>query len=115
MAAATAPDNGYQLDGLTHYRRGKVREVFDLGEHYALVATDRVSAYDVVIPTDIPDKGHVLTALSSYWFGLTADIVPNHCVTANPDEFPEELEPHRELLKGKVRVVFWPLDHFSLF
>ena len=54
MTAASAP---YDLPGLTHYRRGKVREVFDLGESYAIVATDRVSAYDVVIPTDIPDKG----------------------------------------------------------
>ncbi len=102
MAGASAP---YDLAGLTHYRRGKVREVFDLGEHYAIVATDRVSAYDVVIPTDIPDKGHVLTALSSYWFGLTQHIVPNHCVTADPDAFPDALQPHRELLKGRTMVV----------
>lgn len=102
MAEASAP---YDLAGLTHYRRGKVREVFDLGEYYAIVATDRVSAYDVVIPTEIPDKGHVLTALSDYWFGLTADIVPNHRITTNPDEFPDALQPHRELLKGRTMVV----------
>jgi phosphoribosylaminoimidazole-succinocarboxamide synthase len=102
MTAASEP---YDLAGLVHYRRGKVREVFDLGEHYAIVATDRVSAYDVVIPTDIPDKGHVLTALSEYWFDRTAGIVPNHCITANPDEFPDVLQPHRELLKGRTMVV----------
>ncbi len=102
MATASAP---YDLDGLKHYRRGKVREVFDLGDCYAIVATDRISAYDVVIPTDIPDKGHVLTALSDYWFGLTTDIVPNHCLTANPDEFPEALQPHRALLKGRTMLV----------
>jgi len=102
MTAASAP---YDLEGLVHFRRGKVREVFDLGDSYAIVATDRVSAYDVVIPTDIPDKGHVLTALSDYWFGLTADIVPNHCITADPDKFPEALQPHREILKGRTMVV----------
>jgi len=102
MPAASAP---YDLAGLVHYRRGKVREVFDLGEHYAIVATDRVSAYDVVIPTDIPDKGHVLTALSNYWFGLTAEIVPNHCITTNADEFPDALQPHRDLLQGRTMIV----------
>jgi phosphoribosylaminoimidazole-succinocarboxamide synthase len=95
----------YDLAGLKHHRRGKVREVFDLGDCYAIVATDRVSAYDVVLPTDIPDKGHVLTALSDYWFGLTADIVPNHCITADPEKFPDALQPHRELLKGRTMVV----------
>jgi phosphoribosylaminoimidazole-succinocarboxamide synthase len=102
MTPESAP---YDLAGLKHHRRGKVREVFDLGDCYAIVATDRVSAYDVVIPTDIPDKGHVLTALSDYWFGLTTHIVPNHCLTANPDEFPDALQPHRELLKGRTMVV----------
>ena len=101
----TAVSPTYALKGLTHYRRGKVREVFDLGDCYAIVATDRVSAYDVVIPTDIPDKGHVLTALSSYWFGLTADIVPNHSLTANADEFPDALQPHRAQLEGRTMVV----------
>ena len=95
----------YDLAGLKHHRRGKVREVFDLGDCYAIVATDRVSAYDVVLPTDIPDKGHVLTALSDYWFGLTAEIVPNHCITADPEKFPDALQPHRELLKGRTMVV----------
>jgi phosphoribosylaminoimidazole-succinocarboxamide synthase len=102
MSGATAP---YDLEGLTHHRSGKVREVFDLGDRYAFVATDRVSAYDVVIPTDIPDKGYVLTALSAFWFGLTQDIVANHCITANPDEFPEALQPHRDLLKGRTMIV----------
>ena len=101
----TAVSALYDLPGLKHHRRGKVREVFDLGDCYALVATDRVSAYDVAIPTDIPDKGHVLTALSAYWFGLTTKIVPNHCITANPDEFPDALKPHRDLLKGRTMVV----------
>ena len=71
--------------------RGKVREVYDVGNRRLLVvATDRISAYDVVLPTPIPDKGRVLTALTAHWCAVTGDIVPNHLVSVRPDDFPEE-------------------------
>ncbi|MCL7971322.1 MAG: phosphoribosylaminoimidazolesuccinocarboxamide synthase [marine benthic group bacterium] len=73
-------------------RQGKVREMYDLGNHLLLVASDRISAFDVVIPQPIPDKGAVLTQMSSYWFDRTGHIVRNHCVSADPDRIVE-IEP----------------------
>ena len=73
-------------------RRGKVREMYDLGEHLLLVASDRISAFDCVIPQPIPDKGAVLTQLSDYWFDRTGHIVRNHCLSADPDRIIE-IEP----------------------
>jgi len=73
-------------------REGKVREIFDLGDHLLLVASDRISAFDCVIPQPIPDKGSVLTQLSRYWFDRTGHIVQNHCVSADPDRIIE-IEP----------------------
>ncbi len=67
-------------------RRGKVREMYDLGEHVLMVASDRISAFDVVLPQAIPSKGAVLTQVSRFWFGRTGQIVRNHCVSADPDE-----------------------------
>ena len=66
--------------------KGKVREVFDLGEHYLIVATDRLSAFDHILPTPIPDKGRVLNTISNFWFGLTRHLVPNHLTGRNPAE-----------------------------
>ena len=75
---------------LDHLASGKVRELYDAGEgRLLLVASDRISAFDVVLPTPIPDKGRVLTALSLHWFALTDDIVRNHVISARVDEFPE--------------------------
>jgi len=73
-------------------RQGKVREMYDLGEHLLLVASDRISAFDCVIPQPIPDKGAVLTQISDYWFHRTGHIVRNHCVSADPDKIIE-IEP----------------------
>jgi phosphoribosylaminoimidazole-succinocarboxamide synthase len=87
--------------------RGKVRELYAVpgdegdGEHLLLVASDRLSAYDVVLPTAIPDKGAVLTGLSVWWFTQLADVVPNHLVTARVAEFPAALQPHAERLRGR--------------
>ena len=81
------PQTAAELPGLDLYSRGKVREMYDLGDRLLMVASDRVSAYDVVLPTAIPDKGKVLTALSVFWFGKTAEIVPNHFIsTEAPDD-----------------------------
>ena len=76
------PEAAAELAGLTLHSRGKVREMYDLGDRLLMVASDRISAYDVVLPTPIPDKGKVLTGLSVFWFERTADIVPNHLLSA---------------------------------
>jgi phosphoribosylaminoimidazole-succinocarboxamide synthase len=93
------------LPGLPPPRRGKVRDVYDLGGTLLLVATDRLSAYDHVLRPAIPDKGKVLTQLSSFWFDKLADVVPNHLLATEVEDFPTELAPHREQLRGRSVVV----------
>jgi phosphoribosylaminoimidazole-succinocarboxamide synthase len=93
------------LSGLTLFAKGKVRDIYDLGERLLLVASDRISAFDVVLPTQIPDKGKILTALSAYWFDIMKDIVPHHLITTNVDEFPAVCQPHREKLAGRTMLV----------
>jgi phosphoribosylaminoimidazole-succinocarboxamide synthase len=83
-------------------RRGKVRDVYDLGEHLLLVASDRVSAFDVVLPTPIPGKGAVLTQMSAFWFDRTRELAPNHLVTADVDRMPPELRRFRDDLRGRA-------------
>ena len=96
------------LSGIKIFKRGKVRDVYDLGDHLLIVATDRISAFDVVIPTGIPSKGAVLTALSVFWFGRTGSITPNHLVSADITEIIRlhpELAPHRAVLAGRSMLV----------
>jgi len=93
------------LSGLVLFNRGKVRDIYDLGDRLLLVATDRISAFDVILPTDIPDKGKILTALSVYWFDVMKDIVPHHLITTNVDEFPPTCRPHRAKLEGRTMLV----------
>jgi phosphoribosylaminoimidazole-succinocarboxamide synthase len=90
-----------ELPGLTLTARGKVRDIYDLGERLLIVATDRLSAFDFVLPTPIPDKGKVLNQVSAFWFARTSEIVPNHVVATDIDEFPEPLRAHSELLAGR--------------
>jgi phosphoribosylaminoimidazole-succinocarboxamide synthase len=90
---------------LTLFNRGKVRDLYDLGEHLLIVATDRISAFDVVLPTAIPDKGKILTELSAYWFRITSDIVPNHFITTDVDRFPAPCRPYRTFLAGRSMLV----------
>jgi len=82
------------------FKKGKVREVYDLGDKLLIVASDRISAYDVVMSNGIPGKGKVLTGLSQYWFEKTCDIVENHVITADVNEYPGELAEHTETLRG---------------
>ena len=89
------------LPGLTLRARGKVRDLYDLGPHLLLVATDRLSAFDHVLPDPIPDKGKVLNQLSSFWFDRFRTIVPNHVVSTRVDEFPAALRPHAAVLAGR--------------
>jgi phosphoribosylaminoimidazole-succinocarboxamide synthase len=81
--------------------RGKVRDVYEVGEHLLIIATDRLSAFDVVLPSPIPHKGRVLTQLSRFWFDEMRDTVENHMVTTDVDAFPDELRAARDLLEGR--------------
>jgi len=85
--------------------RGKVRDIYDLGDQLLIVATDRISAFDVVMPNGIPDKGRVLTQMSLFWFDFTKDIVENHLISADPAAYPARLAPHAEALAGRSMLV----------
>lgn len=85
--------------------RGKVRDIYDLNDSLLIVATDRISAFDVVLPTPIPDKGKILTKLTLFWLNFLKDIVENHLITANIDEYPEVLKKHRDVLEGRSMIV----------
>jgi len=89
--------------GISPAARGKVRDIYDLGDKLLIVASDRLSAFDIVLPTGIPDKGRVLTQLSLFWFDLLKDILPNHVLSAT--EFPPEFAAYREELTGRSMVV----------
>ncbi len=85
--------------------RGKVRDIYDLDDKLLIVATDRLSAFDVVMPNGIPDKGKILTEMSLFWFDLTKDVVPNHLISSNVDEYPEALHKYRDQLEGRSMLV----------
>jgi phosphoribosylaminoimidazole-succinocarboxamide synthase len=89
------------LPGLAPPRRGKVRDVYDLGDVLLIVASDRLSAYDHVLRPGIPGKGKILNQLSNFWFGHLADVVPNHLLATEPEDFPAVLAPFREILRGR--------------
>lgn len=97
--------NGVEIPGLPLFRRGKVRETFDLGDRLLMVATDRISAYDSVLPTGIPGKGIVLTQLSRFWFGRTGDLVPNHLITTDLSELPDSARAALDQLQGRSMIV----------
>ncbi len=89
------------LKGLKLKGRGKVRDIYDLGDRLLIVATDRISAFDVVMPNPIPDKGKVLTQLSGFWFDLTREVVPNHLISMEVEEFPAGCRAFEQILKGR--------------
>lgn len=82
--------------------RGKVRDIYDAGENLLMVATDRISAFDFILPDEIPFKGEVLNRISAFWFDKFADIVPNHLVSIDPADFPEEFAEYRDYLAGRA-------------
>ena len=94
-----------RLDGLAPQRHGKVRDIFDLGDTLLLVATDRISAFDYVLGSGIPDKGKVLTQLSAFWFGRTESIVPNHLLSVDAQNYPNDLGRHADILGGRSMLV----------
>jgi len=101
----TQPLHQTTLDGLTLHRRGKVRDVYEVDGHLLIVATDRISAFDYVLGSGIPDKGRVLTQLSAFWFGVTADVVPNHLVSIRAEDYPPAARAHAEVLSGRSMLV----------
>lgn len=102
MSAVVVETN---FSGVGAPKRGKVRDVYDLGEQLLIVATDRLSAFDVVLPTPIPDKGKVLTQLSLFWFGEMKGIVKNHVIEADVTRYPERLKPYAADLEGRSMIV----------
>jgi phosphoribosylaminoimidazole-succinocarboxamide synthase len=93
------------LSGIEQYARGKVRDVYAVDNRLLIIATDRISAFDYILPTGIPDKGKVLTQLSIFWFDFLRDVTPTHFLTANVDEYPEALRAHRSQLEGRSMLV----------
>ena len=93
------------LPGVKVNARGKVRDIYDLREHFLIVATDRLSAFDVVLPTPIPDKGKVLTQMSAFWFKHFQNAVPNHVVSTRVEDFPTPLHLYRDQLAGRSMLV----------
>ena len=93
------------LPGVRLHGRGKVRDIYDLGEHFLIIATDRLSAFDVVLPTPIPNKGKVLTQMSAFWFDFFKEFVPNHVVSTKVDQYPKDLHRFRDQLEGRSMLV----------
>jgi phosphoribosylaminoimidazole-succinocarboxamide synthase len=91
-----------RLGGLTLKGRGKVRDIYDLEESLLIVATDRISAFDVVMTEPIPDKGRILTQISEFWFKTTEDIIPNHLISSDVERFPDACRTHRDALRGRT-------------
>src|SRR5262249_51538919 len=91
--------------GVKLHGRGKVRDIYDLGDHFLIVATDRLSAFDVVLPTPIPNKGKVLTQMSAFWFDYFKDFVPNHVVATRVADYSKDLHRFRDQLEGRSMLV----------
>ena len=94
-----------EFKSLTLKGRGKVRDIYDLGDQLLIVATDRISAFDVVMPNPIPDKGRILTQLSKFWFDMTKGVVSNHVISMEVKDFPEACRPYEEILKDRSMFV----------
>jgi phosphoribosylaminoimidazole-succinocarboxamide synthase len=102
---STAPLLETSLDGLILHRRGKVRDVYEVGDDLLIVATDRISAFDYVLGSGIPDKGKVLTQLSAFWFERVGALVPHHLIETDPERFPEAARRHAPVLRGRSMLV----------
>ena len=102
---STAPILNTELEGLTLHRRGKVRDVYEIDDRLLIVATDRISAFDYVLGSGIPDKGKVLTQLSAFWFERMGDLVPHHLISTDVQAFPEPARRHAEQLRGRTMLV----------
>ncbi len=101
----SAPVSETNFQDLNLVKRGKVRDIYDLGENLLMVATDRISAFDVIMPDPIPDKGIILTQISLFWFEMMKPIIENHVVSADVDEFPAACRPYADDLRGRSMLV----------
>lgn len=90
---------------LKFVKKGKVRDIYDLGEHYLIISTDRLSAFDVIMAQGIPFKGKVLTKISEFWFNYSKNIIPNHLITTDVNKFPESCKPYKSDLEGRSMLV----------
>ncbi len=99
------PVSETNFDDLNLLKRGKVRDIYDLGDSLLMVATDRISAFDVVMPDPIPDKGIILTQISLYWFEIMKPIIENHVISADVDAYPSACRPYAETLRGRSMLV----------
>ncbi len=93
------------FEKLNLIKRGKVRDIYDLGDTLLMVATDRISAFDVVMPDPIPEKGKILTQISLFWFKIMESLLPNHVISSNVDNFPDICKPYSEILRGRSMLV----------
>jgi phosphoribosylaminoimidazole-succinocarboxamide synthase len=105
LSLSAAPLIDTRLDGIAPHRRGKVRDIYEVGSQLLLIATDRISAFDYVLGSGIPDKGKVLTQLSAFWFDQTRHIVANHVVSTDVREYPASLRAHADVLRGRSMLV----------
>jgi phosphoribosylaminoimidazole-succinocarboxamide synthase len=101
----TAPLISTSMPSLSLIGRGKVRDIYALDSQLLIVATDRISAFDVIMPNPIPGKGRILTRMSAFWFRKMEDIIGNHIISINPDDYPEACRPYRDILTGRSMLV----------
>ncbi|MBU1090385.1 MAG: phosphoribosylaminoimidazolesuccinocarboxamide synthase, partial [Candidatus Omnitrophica bacterium] len=94
-----------EFKDLKFFKRGKVRDVYDLGDRLLIISTDRISCFDVILPNAIPNKGKVLTALSCFWFDFIKDITSHHFITSDINSYPEELKKYSQELSGRSMIV----------
>ncbi len=93
------------IETLNLIKRGKVRDIYDLGDCLLMVATDRISAFDVVMPNPVPEKGKILTQISLFWFEIMKPVLPNHVISANVDDYPEICRPYSDILRSRSMLV----------
>lgn len=94
-----------QFTDIRLFKRGKVRDVYDMGDKLLIISTDRLSCFDVILPTPIPDKGKLLTRLSIFWFNFTKNIIPNHLISADINDFPRELDKYKQIIDERSMLV----------
>lgn len=94
-----------KISELKLYKRGKVRDIYEVGENLLIIATDRISAFDVVFPNGIPQKGKILNRISAFWFDYLKDIIENHLITTDVERMPSEIHPYKDMLKGRSMLV----------
>lgn len=94
-----------KIPELKLYKRGKVRDIYEVGENLLIIATDRISAFDVVFPNGIPQKGKILNRISAFWFDYLKDIIENHLITTDVERMPLEIHPYKDMLKGRSMLV----------